>query len=91
MDALTHALALGGLADTIIQQWIGPVFIVAIAVFAIIFIKDKAWMKLVSFVGIAAVVGVLIFAGPWLFGDGGIFNNTAKGIAGEINTGGVGP
>lgn len=75
MDALT---------TTIIQQWIGPLVIAAIAVFALIFLKDRAWMKLISFVGIAAVVAVLVYAGPALFGSTGSLTQTAGELAGEI-------
>ena len=72
------------LQDTIINNWLGPVFIVAVAAFAIVFIKDRAWMKLLGFVGIAAIVGVLIFAGDAFFGDEGSLKGTAEGLAEDI-------
>lgn len=84
----TIVLASGGLNDlwtTVLQGWIGPIFLAAIAVFAIIFLKDRAWMKLISFVGIAAVVAVLIYAGPTLFGSGGVFTSVAEDAATQIN------
>lgn len=76
---------LGGLWDTIRTNWLGPIFFAAVAIFAIIFIKDRAWMKLIAFVGIAAVVGVLIFAGEDMFGDSGTLSGTAENLAGQIN------
>lgn len=75
MDALT---------TSIIQHWIGPLVLAGIAVFAIIFLKDRAWMKLISFVGIAAVVAVLVYAGPALFGSTGSLTTTAGNLAGQV-------
>lgn len=79
------AAGLSELWTTILQGWIGPIFLAAIAVFAIVFLKDRAWMKLISFVGIAAIVAVLIYAGPALFGDGGTFQGVAEDAATQIN------
>ena len=81
---LVNAVALSSLYNTVIQQWVGPLVLAGIAVFAVIFLKDRAWMKLVSFVGIAAVVALLVYGGPILFGSGGTLTNTAKGIATEV-------
>ena len=75
---------LSDLQDYIITSWLGPVFIVGVAAFAIIFIKDRAWMKLIGFVGIAAVVGVLVFGGQALFGNEGSLQNVAEGTAGKV-------
>lgn len=82
---LIPAAGLSELWTTILQGWIGPIFLAAIAVFAIVFLKDRAWMKLISFVGIAAVVAVLIYAGPVLFGDGGTFQSVAEDAATQVN------
>lgn len=73
--------------EKILANWITPVYIAMVAVFALFFIKDRAWMKLIGFVGIAAVVGVLVFAGKDLFGakDKGL-TGTATKLAGDINT-----
>lgn len=71
----------------ILANWITPIYIAMVAVFALFFIKDRAWMKLIGFVGIAAVVGVLVFAGGDLFGgkNKGL-TKTATKLAGDINT-----
>lgn len=79
------AAGLSELWQTILQGWVGPIFLAAIAVFAIVFLKDRAWMKLISFVGIAAVVAVLIYAGPALFGQGGTFQSVAQNAATKVN------
>lgn len=76
---ITLMAGLQDLQNTIIDDWLGPIFIVGVAAFALIFIKDRAWMKLLGFVGIAAIVGVLIFAGEAFFGDGGTLTEVAKG------------
>lgn len=60
---------LRGIWSDIRDNWVQPLFVAAVAVFALVFVKDRAWTKLIAFVGIAAVVGVLIFAGEDLFGS----------------------
>lgn len=82
-----QAAGLTDLWNTVLKNWVTPLFIAAVAVFAIMFIKDRAWMKLIGFVGIAAVVGVLVFAGGELFGskDSGL-TKVAKDAANQINT-----
>jgi hypothetical protein len=79
------AAGLEELWSTVLSGWVAPLFIAGVAVFAIFFIKDRKWTQLISFVGIAAVVGVLIFAGPTLFGDGGTLQGVAENAANEIN------
>jgi hypothetical protein len=71
----------------ILNNWVKPIFLAAVAVFAVIFIKDRAWMKLIAFVGIAAVVGVLVFAGEYFFGsaDAGL-TKVASNLADQVNT-----
>lgn len=87
LDQLIVMQGLSGLWSTVLQNWITPLYIAAVAVFAIVFIKDRAWMKLISFVGIAAVVGVLVLAGAEIFGnkDSGL-TGVAKNQAGQINS-----
>lgn len=91
MDILNHLVAfhaagIDGLWTIILKDWITPIYLAAVAVFAIMFLKDRAWMKLIGFVGIAAVVGVLIFAGKALFGsaDTGL-TGVAKNAATQVN------
>ena len=86
VDVLANS-GLRGLWNTVLNNWITPLFIAMVAVFALYFIKDRAWMKLIGFVGIAAVVGVLVFAGGELFGgsDKGL-TKVAKNAAKEIQT-----
>lgn len=82
-----HAAGIDGLWTTILKDWITPIYLAAVAVFAIMFLKDRAWMKLIGFVGIAAVVGVLIFAGRTLFGgENAGLTKVAKDAATQVNT-----
>lgn len=75
---------LQGLWTQALTNWIGPIFIAAVAVFAIVFIKDRAWMKLIGFVGIAAVVGVLVWSGTAFFGSTGSLTTVASNAAKTI-------
>lgn len=65
---LMSQASLENLWDSIRVNWLGPIFLVAVSVFALIFIKDREWSKLIGFVGIAAILAVLIFASDTLFG-----------------------
>jgi hypothetical protein len=90
---LIMASGLSGLASSLIKNWIGPVFLVIVAVTAFGFIRSQAWTKLIAFVGIAALVGALIFFGSDLFGQGGVisgmFTNAGKAVGGANNNTGA--
>jgi hypothetical protein len=92
MDILNNLIAIqgAGIADlwnNVLLNWITPLYLAAVAIFAIIFLKDRAWMKLIGFVGIAAVVGVLVFGGKALFGSTSSgLTGVATGAANSINT-----
>lgn len=75
---------LQGLWDTVLSDWVGPIFIAAVAVFAIMFVKDRAWMKLIGFIGIAAIVGVLVFGGSALFGSDGSLTNVSTDLIDQV-------
>lgn len=75
---------LNGFWNNILKNWITPIFLAAVAIFAIVFIKDRAWMKLIGFIGIAAVVGVLVFAGSTFFGPNGSLTGVAEDAASEV-------
>ena len=81
----------GGLGDMqkdIIKGWIGPVFILIVAVVAILFVKEREFRKLAAFLGIAAIVGIIIFAGDQLFGDKGKISGTINSTLNGAKTGG---
>jgi uncharacterized MAPEG superfamily protein len=81
---LVLAGGISGLTQDIVQNWIGPLFLAAVAVFAIIFIKDRSWMKLIGFVGIAAVVGMLIYSSDTLFSKDGALTKTSTDVAKQV-------
>lgn len=82
-----QAAGLADLWNNLLGNWITYIYLGAVAFFSLMFLKDRAWMKLIGFVGIAAVVGVLVFAGSALFGgeDKGL-TKVAVDIANDVNT-----
>lgn len=76
---------LKGLWDTIRDDWLGPIFLAAVAVFAIVFIKDRSWMKLVTFIAIAAIVSLFIFNGDGIVGSNGTASGAAQDVMNSIN------
>lgn len=75
------------------EAWIAPVFFCMVAIGAFMFIKQQAITKLILFLVVAAVVGVLIFGGEALFGNDGALKKMFEGTAvkvGKSNASGVG-
>lgn len=95
MDA-TMVMGSSGLSniwENILRDWIRPVFLCAVAVGAFMFIKSQKITQLILFLVVAAIVGLLIFAGNDLFGPGGTFKNMFKNTADHVasqNSGGIG-
>lgn len=81
---MTTIIGLSDVWDTVRSNWLGPLFLGAVAFFALVFIKDKAFLKLLGFIGIAAIVGLLIFGGDTLFGDGGNQDGALTGVADDF-------
>lgn len=77
---------LTGVRDVLVNDWVGPGYVIAIGIVSLLFIKDRAWMKLFSFLGIAAVVAIPIFLGDQLFSESGGVVSSGKRIADQINT-----
>lgn len=72
------------LMDWLLSSWIGPIFFVVVAAVSITFLINRQFRMLWQFVAIAAVIGLLIFAGPWLFGSDGVFTNVGKDAGEKI-------
>lgn len=75
------------------ESWIAPVFFCMVAIGAFMFIKQQAITKLILFLVVAAVVGVLIFGGDALFGKDGALKKMFQGTAekvGNSNSSGIG-
>lgn len=87
-DLVINVLGAGGglseLSNTLIDNWIAPAYLAGIALMSIIFIKDRAWMKLISFLGIAALVAIPIFFGDELFGGEGL-SKVGSDLAKQVN------
>lgn len=75
---------LSGLSDYLLNNWLAPLYFIALAVFAIVFLRNTSWTKIVSFIGVAAVVGVLMFAGPVIFGKDGNITKEATQISKKV-------
>ena len=75
---------LTGVQETVISNWIGPAFIIAVAFFAIMFIKNRQFRELAAFIVIAAVVGLMIFFGPELFGKSGKLTTATDNVIKEV-------
>lgn len=77
---------LNGLMDTLKNNWIGPVFFIIVAGVSVTFLLQREIRKLLVFIVIAAIVGVLIYFGTDLFGQNGSITNVVKKEATGINT-----
>lgn len=75
---------LKAVSDNIIDNWIGPAFFIGVAFFAIIFIKDREFRKLLAFLAIAAIVGALIFFGREFFKKEGKVTTTVKNTVDKL-------
>lgn len=76
---------IGGLKEILIANWIGPAFFLVVAGLAIKFIISRQFRELAGFLGIAAIVALLIFGGEGLFGETGIFYKIAEAFSRALN------
>lgn len=84
---LLEGEGLSGLYQTLVDNWLGPIFLIVMAVVAIYFVKNRQFRELAAFVGICIIVALLIFFGSYLFGGGGTdgkLTQAAKGIVDKI-------
>lgn len=97
MDTLIIGAGSGltNLWDGILNNWITPVYLAAVAIGAFMFIRSQQLTKLIMFLVVAAIVGVLIFGGKYLFGDSGeskgftkMFQDTGNQVS-KANEGGI--
>ena len=75
MNTIVFAAGIGNLVSSIIDNWLGPAFLLFVAACAITF----------SYVGIATVVALLIYAGNWLFGKDGKLKKAGENIVEQVN------
>lgn len=93
---LAQGAGLGELQRNLVSNWIGPAFLIIVAGFAIKFIISRQFRELAGFLGIAALVALLVFSPEFLFGENGLFKSIAEGFSrlldggGSSNSGGTG-
>lgn len=80
---------LRGLYDELVSNWLGPIFLIVMAIVAIYFVKNRQFRELAAFIGICVIVALLIFFGDKLFGtgkgSGGTLTNAANKIVEQIH------
>lgn len=65
----------------LISNWIGPAFFIVVGSLALKFIISRQFRELAGFLGIAAVVALIVFNTDRLFGQNGIFTKIADWLA----------
>mgnify|MGYP001060963827 CR=1 FL=1 len=86
MNSLVLLAGLAGLQNTLVQNWIGPAFLIVIAALAIKFMIQRQFRELAGFLAIGAVVALLIYGTDSLFGENGIFKGIADAFANALNS-----
>lgn len=81
-----HAAGLDQLWQKILIEWVTPIFFALIAFFAFTFFKDRKWSKVIGFVGIALVIGILVFNAQDFFGQNGRLTKIGTEFGKTINT-----
>lgn len=76
---------LQSLQNSLINDWIGPVFFIALAVGAIYFVVNREFRKLAVFAGIAVVVALFIFFGEEIFGSSGTLVDPSRRLVENVN------
>lgn len=67
--------------EILTQTWIAPIFLIGVAIVAVIFIKNRQFRELGAFILIAAFVAVLVLLGNKLFiGAGGTAGKLTRAV-----------
>lgn len=88
-EVLTNFILAGGLnalQDSVIQNYIGPVFLIILAGVAIKMFMAQQVRQAITVIIFAAIAAVLIYAGPALFGESGKLKNAANQVIQDVNT-----
>lgn len=65
--------------EPLINNWVGPAFLIIVAIFSLVFIKNRQFRELAAFVGIAVIVALLVYFGKELFSkEEGVLTKEAK-------------
>lgn len=76
---------LSGLQKTLTDNWVGPIFLLVVGAIGITFLIKREIRKLIVFLIIAAIVGVLVYGAKDLFGSSGSLNKSANNLATNVN------
>lgn len=77
---------LGGVQNTVVKQWIGPIFLILLAAGAVMEFRKRAFRTMGALIGIGAAAAVLIYFGDELLGGSGNLTKAGKSIADKVNT-----
>lgn len=80
INLLMSGKGLSGVMTNLVDNWLGPAYIILVICIAIPMIKDRQIRNLIIFLVFAAVLGVVIFFGKDLFGKEGKLTKGAKDI-----------
>lgn len=75
----------------LVQNWIGPLFLLIIAGLSLKFMISRQFRELAGFLAIGAVVAIMIYGTGSIFGPDGLLTNIANGFAGLIEPEAGGP
>ena len=75
---LFFAEGLMTLYEKFVDNWLGPIYLITVAIFSVVFLKDR---KLFSFIAIATIVAILIFFTKTFFSKEGKITTAVKSAA----------
>ena len=75
---LFFAKGLDGLYNQFVNDWLGPIYLITVAIFAVVFLKDRKFRELFSFIAIATIVAILIFFTKDFFSKEGKITSSVK-------------
>lgn len=83
---LFFAEGLMTLYEKFVENWLGPIYLITVAIFSVVFLKDRKFRELFSFIAIATIVAVLIFFTKEFFSKKGkITSAVQKAADGALN------
>lgn len=95
LSELTNSLyfipaGLDGTFDWLRSDWVAPVFLAIVIIFAVILLVQRSFKSLLTFAALAAVAGLLIFGAEGLFGSKdatltGVANKAAGTVSNTID------
>jgi hypothetical protein len=78
---LFFAEGLMTLYEKFVDNWLGPIYLITVAIFSVVFLKDRKFRELFSFIAIATIVAILIFFTKTFFSKEGKITTAVKSAA----------